>query len=102
MNFALSDDETAVVEAAAQVAASSDPWRAVVAGGWADLLVDDPDAGLGYLGLVAEGLGAAGIKVERPAEIGPALERARRLNAEGRCVLLDVKTAEESKMSIYR
>jgi acetolactate synthase-1/2/3 large subunit len=51
---------------------------------------------------VAEGLGATGIHVERPEEIRPALERAQRLNAEGRCVLLDVKTAEENKMSIYR
>jgi acetolactate synthase-1/2/3 large subunit len=51
---------------------------------------------------VAEGLGAVGIRVEHPAEIAPALQRAQRLNAEGRCVLLDVKTAEENKMSIYR
>ncbi len=63
MDFTLSDDETAVVEAAAQVAADADPWRALVAGGWADLLVDDPEHGLGYLGLVAEGLGAAGASV---------------------------------------
>jgi hypothetical protein len=63
MDFTLSDDETAVAEAAAQVAADPDPWRALVAGGWADLLVDDPEHGLGYLGLVAEGLGAAGAAV---------------------------------------
>jgi acyl-CoA dehydrogenase len=63
VDFTLSDDETAVVEAAAQVAADADPWRALVVGGWADLLVDDADAGLGYLGLVAEELGAAGTSV---------------------------------------
>jgi acyl-CoA dehydrogenase len=63
MNFTLSDDETAVVEAAAQVAADADPWAALVAGGWADLLVDDPENGLAFLGLVAEGLGAAGTAV---------------------------------------
>jgi thiamine pyrophosphate-dependent acetolactate synthase large subunit-like protein len=50
---------------------------------------------------IAEGLGAVGIRVEHPAEIGPAVERARRLNEEGRCVLLDVYTQEENKMSIY-
>src|SRR5918996_1104484 len=44
MDFTLSADETAVGEAAPHVAAS-------------------PDAGLGYLGLVAEGLGAAGASV---------------------------------------
>jgi thiamine pyrophosphate-dependent acetolactate synthase large subunit-like protein len=51
---------------------------------------------------VAEGLGAVGLHVERPDEIAPAIQRAQRLNAEGRCVLLDVKTAEENKMSRYR
>ncbi len=63
MNFTLSEDEMAVVEAAAQVAGDADPWSALVGGGWADLLVDDPEGGLGYLGLVAEGLGAAGASV---------------------------------------
>jgi thiamine pyrophosphate-dependent acetolactate synthase large subunit-like protein len=51
---------------------------------------------------VAEGLGATGITIEHPEEIGPAIKRAQRLNEEGRCVLLDVKTQEENKMSIYR
>jgi thiamine pyrophosphate-dependent acetolactate synthase large subunit-like protein len=51
---------------------------------------------------VAEGLGATGITIERPEEIGPAIRRAQRLNDDGRCVLLDVKTQEENKMSICR
>ncbi|MDQ3946784.1 MAG: hypothetical protein M3357_16840 [Actinomycetota bacterium] len=63
MDFSFSDDELAVVEAAAQVAADNNPWMALVDGGWSDLLVDDPGHGLGYLGLVAEGLGAAGASV---------------------------------------
>jgi thiamine pyrophosphate-dependent acetolactate synthase large subunit-like protein len=50
---------------------------------------------------IAEGLGAVGIKIEHPAEIGPAVQRAQRLNADGRCVLLDVQTQEEDRMSVY-
>lgn len=50
---------------------------------------------------VAEGLGAVGIKVTKPAEIGPAIKRARQLNSEGRCVLLDVKTQQQDKFSQY-
>jgi acyl-CoA dehydrogenase len=64
MDFELTHDEIAVVEAARQVAATTDPWPALVAGGWTDLLVDDPGGtGLGYLGLVAEELGAGGVSV---------------------------------------
>ncbi len=50
---------------------------------------------------VAEGLGAVGIRVTKPAEIGPAIKRARQLNSEGRCVLLDVKTQQQMDFSIY-
>lgn len=63
MDFSLNDEELAVVDAAAQIAGDADPWAALRAGGWPDLLVDDPAGGLGYLGLVAEGLGAAGVAV---------------------------------------
>ena len=62
MDFALSDDERAVIEAAAQVAGSADPWAALADGGWLDLLLED-ERGLGYLGLVAEALGAGGVAV---------------------------------------
>ena len=63
MDLTVTDDEAAVLDAAAQVAAAADPWGALGEGGWLDLLVDDPDSGLGYLGLVAEGLGAGGVAV---------------------------------------
>ncbi len=50
---------------------------------------------------VAEGLGAVGIKVMKPSEIGPALKKAQQLNKEGRTVLLDVKTQQQDKFSMY-
>jgi len=62
MDFTLNDDERAVTEAAAQVAGSADPWSALEEGGWLDILLEE-DRGLGYLGLVAEALGAAGVAV---------------------------------------
>ncbi|MBI4220070.1 MAG: thiamine pyrophosphate-requiring protein [Chloroflexi bacterium] len=48
---------------------------------------------------VAEGLGAVGITVTKPAEMVPALKRAQRENKDGRSVLIDVHTRFESKMS---
>ena len=63
MDFTLSDDETAVVEAAVRVAGDSNPWMALVDGGWINLLLEDTGTGLGYLGLVAEELGAGGVSV---------------------------------------
>jgi acyl-CoA dehydrogenase len=62
VDFALSDDERAVIEAGAQVAGSADPWAALADGGWLDILLED-ERGLGYLGLVAEALGAGGVAV---------------------------------------
>src|SRR5918992_665421 len=62
MDFTLTDDERAVIEAAAQVAGAGDPWAALEEGGWLDILLED-ERGLGYLGLVAEALGAAGVAV---------------------------------------
>ena len=50
---------------------------------------------------VSRGLGAEGIKVEEPEEIGPAIRRARQLNKEGVSVLIDVKTQQELKFSVY-
>jgi thiamine pyrophosphate-dependent acetolactate synthase large subunit-like protein len=50
---------------------------------------------------IAEGLGAVGIKVTKPAEIVPALKKAQQLNAEGKSALLDVHTSFESKMSRF-
>jgi acyl-CoA dehydrogenase len=51
-----------VTEAAAQVAGAADPWSALAEGGWLDILLEE-ERGLGYLGLVAEALGGAGVAV---------------------------------------
>ncbi|MBI4339153.1 MAG: thiamine pyrophosphate-requiring protein [Chloroflexi bacterium] len=48
---------------------------------------------------IAEGMGAVGLRVTRPAEIAPALRRAQQLNAEGKTVLLDIKTRAEDRRS---
>ena len=62
MDFTFTDDERAVTEAAAQVAGAADPWAALTDGGWLDILLED-ERGMGYLGLMAEALGAAGVAV---------------------------------------
>ena len=62
MNFPITDDERAVLETGAQVAGAADPWAALGDGGWLDILLED-ERGLGYLGLVAEAVGAAGVAV---------------------------------------
>ena len=50
-----------------------------------------------YAGL-AIAMGAEGIRVTKPVEIGPALKQAQQLNGEGKTVLIDVKTrAEDSR-----
>lgn len=50
-----------------------------------------------YAGL-AIAMGAEGIRVQKPAEIGLALKKAQQLNSEGKTVLIDVKTrAEDSR-----
>jgi len=77
IDYSLSDDEEAVVEAARQVAQSDDPWRGLVDGGWLDLLLDDDgDATpLGFLGFVAEEMGYAGVSSPLPgsAALWPTL-----------------------------
>ena len=50
---------------------------------------------------IAEGMGAVGITVTQPAEIGPALVRAQQLNRDGRTVLLDIHTNLEGRKSTY-
>jgi len=62
MDFTVTDDERAVMDTAAQVAGAADPWAALADGGWLDILLED-ERGLGYLGLVAEALGGAGVSV---------------------------------------
>ena len=50
-----------------------------------------------YAGL-AQAMGAEGIRVAEARQMVPALEQAKRLNAEGKTVLLDVQTrAEDSR-----
>ena len=39
---------------------------------------------------IADGMGAVGIEITKPAGVAPALQQAMQLNAEGRTVLLDV------------
>lgn len=63
MNFAVTEEEEAVIAAAAEVAGAADPWVALVDGGWLDLVADDPAGGMAYTGLVAEALGAAALSV---------------------------------------
>ncbi|MDP6549893.1 MAG: thiamine pyrophosphate-requiring protein, partial [Dehalococcoidia bacterium] len=46
---------------------------------------------------IAEGMGAVGITVTQPSEVGPALARAQQLNREGKTVLLDIHTNMEAR-----
>ena len=48
---------------------------------------------------IAEGMGAVGITVTKPAEIAPAIQKAQQLNADGKTVLLDIHTKPEDKRS---
>jgi acetolactate synthase-1/2/3 large subunit len=50
---------------------------------------------------IAEGMGAVGLRVTRAAELGPALQEARKLNAQGRTVLIDVKANVEDRRSRF-
>ena len=50
---------------------------------------------------IAEGLGAVGITVTQPSEVGPALVRAQQLNRDGRTVLLDIHTNLEGRKSTF-
>ena len=50
---------------------------------------------------IAEGMGAVGLRVTKAAELGPALRHARKLNAEGRTVLIDVKANVEDRRSRF-
>jgi len=54
---------------------------------------------LGDYAAIAEGMGATGITVTKAAELGPALERAKTLNADGATVLIDVHSNLEGRRS---
>jgi thiamine pyrophosphate-dependent acetolactate synthase large subunit-like protein len=57
--------------------------------------------GLSYMGgdyaMIAEGMGATGIRVTHASEIGPAIRRAQQLNSDGKTVLIDIKTRAEDR-----
>lgn len=55
----------------------------------------------GDYAMIAEGMGAVGIKVAKVSEIAPALREAQRLNAEGRTVLIDVCANVEERRSKF-
>jgi thiamine pyrophosphate-dependent acetolactate synthase large subunit-like protein len=48
---------------------------------------------------IAQGMGAEGLRVSEPAEMGPALKKAQELNGDGKTVLIDVKTRNEDSRS---
>lgn len=57
--------------------------------------------GVSYMGgdyaMIAEGMGAVGIRVTHAAELAPAIKRAQQLNDDGKTVLIDVKTRAEDR-----
>ncbi len=53
----------------------------------------------GNYATIGEGMGAVGIEVSAPAEIVPVLQRAQRENADGKTVVIDVKTRIERRFS---
>ena len=57
---------------------------------------------LGDYAMIAEGMGATGIVVKDPVELGSALQKAQQLNRDGNTVLIDVHSNMESKKSYYR
>lgn len=50
---------------------------------------------------LAEGMGAVGITVTEPGEVANAIQQAKKLNAEGRTVLLDIHTNLEARRSNF-
>jgi thiamine pyrophosphate-dependent acetolactate synthase large subunit-like protein len=46
-------------------------------------------------------MGGVGIEVTKPEEMGPALNKAKQLNDDGRTVLIDVKSNFESRKSRF-
>jgi acetolactate synthase I/II/III large subunit len=50
---------------------------------------------------IAEGMGAVGLRVAKASEIAQALHEARRLNAEGRTVLIEIAANVEERRSRF-
>ena len=55
----------------------------------------------GDYAMIAEGMGAVGLTVRKVTEMAPALEEAKRINAEGQTVLIDVHSNMEARKSQY-
>ncbi len=55
----------------------------------------------GNYAAIAEGLGATGITVTQPDDLGDAIRTARQLNEDGQTVLIDVQSNYESKKSRF-
>ena len=56
---------------------------------------------VGNYAQIAEGMGGVGIEVTNHEEMGPALNKAKQLNDDGRTVLIDVKSNFESRKSRF-
>ena len=50
---------------------------------------------------VAQALGARAIHVREAAEIGPAIETAKRANAEGEVAMIEIRTCQDTRFSQY-
>lgn len=50
---------------------------------------------------IADAMGAVGLRVKQAAEMAPALEQAKTLNADGKTVLIDVRSNMEPRKSRY-
>jgi acetolactate synthase-1/2/3 large subunit len=50
---------------------------------------------------LADSLGAHAENITQPGQVGPALERAKRISATGRPVVLEIITREEPVFSNY-
>ena len=64
-------------------------------------LYNTRDIGGNYADM-ARAMGGYGERVENPAEIGPAIQRARRATEEGQAALLEFITSEETSFSLKR
>ena len=51
---------------------------------------------------VARALGAKAVHVDEVAGIGPALEEAKRANADGEVAMIEIRTRQETRFSEYR
>ena len=50
---------------------------------------------------VAQALGAEAIHVREVAEIGPALDSAKRANDEGKVAMIEIRTRQDTRFSVY-